>query len=267
VEAEALKGLGLIFRDMGLVDRGAQKADEALKRVNTILKDRDHVPSDLVENAFRLKWESEFLKNDFASATATCKAFNKLYPESILADQALMTLGRTLAERAEHQEALVTFNAVLALKNPISAAEAQYRIGEVHEAIAKDKTESASSSKWTSEGLGTKNKLEESMGTAISAYTQTYKSYPESPYAAKAIEKVAIYYANTNEFAQASGIFEMVAEDYPDAEFMDTILYQWAALGLKMDNPSLAKEKLNQLIYNYPSSPHASEARKMLSAL
>ena len=57
------------------------------------------LPSDIVENAFRLKWESELIKDDFAAATATCLAFNRLYPESVLADQALMTSGRSLVDR------------------------------------------------------------------------------------------------------------------------------------------------------------------------
>jgi hypothetical protein len=35
VEAEALKGLGLIYKDMGLDERAAQRADEALKKVNS----------------------------------------------------------------------------------------------------------------------------------------------------------------------------------------------------------------------------------------
>ncbi|MGB0768979.1 MAG: tetratricopeptide repeat protein, partial [Phycisphaeraceae bacterium] len=41
VEAEALKGLGEIYKDMGLDERAAQRADEALKKVNEIILDRD----------------------------------------------------------------------------------------------------------------------------------------------------------------------------------------------------------------------------------
>jgi outer membrane protein assembly factor BamD (BamD/ComL family) len=38
-------------------------------------------------------------------------------------------------------------------------------------------------------------------------------------------------------------------------------------MGIKMDNQALAKEKLNALLYNYPSSKYAGEARKMLGAM
>jgi TolA-binding protein len=178
-----------------------------------------------------------------------------------------MTLSRTLAERGEHEEALKTYATVLQLKNPISAAEAQYRIGEVHEKIAKEATKDETSSKWTAAGISDKTALQEKMGAAIQAYTRTYQSYPESPFAAKALEKVARYYADTNDYARAADLFEKVMNDYPDAKFIDEILFLWAQLGIKMDNSALAKEKLNQLIFNYPSSVRAPEAKKMLAAL
>jgi tetratricopeptide (TPR) repeat protein len=267
VEAEALKGLGLIYKDMGLEEQGGEKATMALEKVNTILKDRDHVPGDLVENAFRLKWESEFLKGDFGAATETCKAFSRLYPESVLADQALMTLSRTLAERGEYEQALTTLQAVLGLQNPISAAEAQFRIGEVYEKIAKARTETATSSKWTSSGLSDATLQQQQMGPAIQAYTATFEKYPESPFAANAIEKVARHYADTQDFAQAINLFEKIASDYPDAEFMDDILFAWGTMALKMENQALAQEKISQLLYSYPASKHAAEARNILGAL
>ncbi|MBT7960018.1 MAG: tetratricopeptide repeat protein, partial [Akkermansiaceae bacterium] len=130
VEAEALSGLGGIYKDMGLDQRAAQRAMEALAKVDPIIMNRKKLPGDLVENAFRLKWESELLKDDFDSATATCLAFNRLYPESVLADKALMTLGRSLTDKEEFEKAVDVYQRVLELENPISAAEAQFRIGE-----------------------------------------------------------------------------------------------------------------------------------------
>jgi hypothetical protein len=96
VEAEALTGLGGIYKDMGLDQRAALRAKEALAKIDPIILNRAKLPGDLVEHSFKLKWESELLKSDFQAATATCLAFNRLYPESVLADQALMTLGRSL---------------------------------------------------------------------------------------------------------------------------------------------------------------------------
>jgi TolA-binding protein len=270
VEAEALKGLAEIYNDMGLVEQGAERADKALEKVNTMLKDREKLSKDLVENAFRIKWECEFLKNDFDAATATCRAFSRLYPESVLADQALMTLSRTLVERGNFAEALKTYQTVLSLQNPISAAEAQYRIGELYErqAAARALTlKGGGSSKWDGSGKADQSLKDQQMGPAMQAYSQTFEKYPESPYAAKAIEKVARHYSSSSDYARAITLFEKVASDYPDAEYMDDILFAWGTMGLRMENKELAKEKLTQLVYNYPASKHASEARRILGAL
>jgi len=266
VEAEALKGLGLIYKDMGLEGRAVVKADEALKRVDGILIDRKLVPGDLVENAFRLKWENEFIKEDFKAAIATCQAFNRLYPESVLADQALMTLSRTLAERREYEEAIKTYAQVMSLKNPISAAEAQYRIGDVRETMAKEMAADAANSRWTADGEGT-SPMARAMGPAIGAYAATYQRYPESPFAAMALEKVVRYHAENANYAQASDLLEKTFSEYPDAKFLDEMLYLWAEMGFQMGNRELAKQKLNELIFNYPSSKHAADAKKKLAAL
>ncbi|MFN5869164.1 MAG: tetratricopeptide repeat protein, partial [Akkermansiaceae bacterium] len=150
VEAEALVGLGSIYKDMGLDQRAAERANESLNKIDPIIVNRQKLPGDLVEQAFKLKWESELLKNDFTSAMATCLAFNRLYPESVLADQALMTLGRSLADRGEYKQAVDVYGRVLQLENPISAAEAQFRIGEVLTKEAEELTAAADehNSKW-----------------------------------------------------------------------------------------------------------------------
>jgi TolA-binding protein len=178
-----------------------------------------------------------------------------------------MTLSRTLAERGEYEQALTTLKTVLALQNPISAAEAQFRIGEVHEKMIEARTATATSSKWTASGLSAATLQQQQMGPAIQAYTATFEKYPESPFAANAIERVARHYADSQDFAQALNLFEKVASDYPDAEFMDDILFAWGTIAIQMNDEALAKEKMSQLLYNYPGSKHASEARSVLGAL
>jgi tetratricopeptide (TPR) repeat protein len=155
VEAEALAGLGGIYKDMGLDQRAALRAKEALGKVDPIIISRKKLPGDLVENAFKLKWESELLQDDFDAATATCLAFNRLYPESVLADQALMTLGRSLADRGDYEQAVDVYGRVLKLENPISGAEAQFRIGEALQKQAEEMAEAADehNSKWGRAGL------------------------------------------------------------------------------------------------------------------
>lgn len=269
VEAEALVGLGGIYKDMGLDQRAAQRAKEALQKVDPIIMDRGKLPGELVENAFRLKWESELLKDDFDAATATCLAFNRLYPESVLADQALMTLGRSLTDKGNYQQAVDTYNKVLALQNPISAAEAQYRIGEALMKAAEEASEAADehNSKWGASGLGDTTARLRRMGPAIAAFRKCYETYPESSYAADALGRVVRYYVETEDHAMAADLLESVFADYPDAAFLDEMLMLWSEVAYKMNDIEMAKTKLRQLIFDYPASNQVSDARKKLAAL
>ena len=269
VEAEALVGLGSIYKDMGLDLRASERANEALDKIDPIIVNRAKLPGDLVEQAFKLKWESELLKNDFTSAMATCLAFNRLYPESVLADQALMTLGRSLADRGEYKQATEVYARVLELENPISAAEAQFRIGEVLAKEAEALTAAADehNSKWGKAGLNAATALQTRMAPAINAYRKTYQTYPESSYAAEALGRVVRHYVETDSFAQAAGLLESVFAEYPDAAFLDEMLLLWANVAFRMDDTATAKAKLQQLLFDYPTSQYVAEARKRLAGL
>ena len=269
VEAEALAGLGEIYKDMGLDQRASQRATEALGKVNPIIMNRKKLPGDIVENAFRLKWECELLKDDFDAATSTCLAFNRLYPESVLADKALMTLGRSLTDKGEFDKAVDVYARVLELENPISAAEAQFRIGETLQQRAVDSIEKADAhnSKWGKAGLSKATALQNAMGPAVAAYRKTYERYPESSFAADALGRVVRHYVDTDAFAQAAVLLESVFEDYPDAAFLDEMLLLWANVGYRMGDNETAKTKLRKLIFDYPTSKHVAEARKKLAGI
>lgn len=269
VEAEALVGLGAIYKDMGLDERAKQRAKEALDRIDPIIVARQKLPGDVVETAFRLKWESELLKDDFEAASATCLAFNRLYPESVLADQALMALGRSLTDRGDYAKAVAAFGKVLQLQNPISAAEAQFRIGEALQKDAEQKAEAADlhGSKWGAGGLNKATALQNMMGPAIAAYRQCYDLFPESSFAAEALGRVVRHYVDTENFAQASELLQSVFKDYPDAAFLDEMLLLWANVAYRMGDTGLAKAKLRQLVFDYPSSPHLEEAQRKLTGL
>jgi TolA-binding protein len=269
VEAEALVGLGEIYKDMGLDGRASQRATEALKKVNPVIVDRAKLPSELVEKAFKLKWESELLQENFTGATGTCLAFNRLYPESVLADQALMTLGKTLAQKGEYAQAVDVYGRVLELQNPISAAEAQFRIGETMQKQAEEASEAADehNSKWGSGGLDAKTAKLRRMGAAMTAYRKTYQAYPESSFAADALGRVVRHYVETEDYAQAAALLENVFSDYPDAAFLDEMLMLWAKVAYKMGDNEMAANKMRQLVFDYPTSSLASEARKKLAAL
>ena len=74
--------------------------------------------------------------------------------------------------------------------------------------------------------------------------------------------------ANHNQdFAQAADLLESVFSDYPDAAFLDEMLLLWAEVAFRMNDKAVAKEKLQQLIFDYPGSALVTEARKKLAGL
>ncbi len=267
VEADAEIGLGKIYDDMGLEKRAEQNANTALKKVDSNLASSSKVAeSKLIEESFRAKWEAEFLKKDFEAATETCKAFNDLYPESVLADKALMALSRTLFERGDYGEAVASYESVLELKNPISAAEAQFRIGEVQEKQARAETKDAANSNWTTGGQK-QSMLLSAMGKAVGAYRATFENYPESPFAAEALGKVVRYYVEAQNVSAASDLLDRVFTDFPDAPFLDEMLMLWAKVAIQTNETAVAIQKLRQLTFDYPSSTFINEAKSKLSAL
>ena len=60
---------------------------------------------------------------------------------------------------------------------------------------------------------------------------------------------------------------ESVFSDYPDAAFLDEMLLLWANVAFRMGDNATAKAKLQQLVFDYPTSNHVSEARKKLAGL
>jgi TolA-binding protein len=180
-----------------------------------------------------------------------------------------MTLGRSLADRGEYKQATEVYGRVLELENPISAAEAQFRIGEVLTKEAEALTAAADehNSKWGKAGLNAATALQTRMAPAINAYRKTYQTYPESSFAAEALGRVVRHYVETDSFAQAAGLLESVFAEYPDAAFLDEMLLLWANVAFRMEDTATAKAKLQQLLFDYPTSQYVAEARKRLSAL
>ena len=72
---------------------------------------------------------------------------------------------------------------------------------------------------------------------------------------------------DTEDFAQAADLLESVFNDYPDAAFLDEMLLLWANVGFRMGDNETAKAKLQQLIFDYPTSNIRREARKKLAGL
>ncbi|MBM4039640.1 MAG: tetratricopeptide repeat protein [Planctomycetes bacterium] len=251
VEATAYLELAKIFKSMGLTKGAKEKSNEGLERVDNILRTESPIPSALKEEAFKLKWELYIAQDDFTNAVATCRLFNRLYPDSPFVDQALMGIGTIRLENKDYAEAIKVFQQILTMPASQVKAEAQFRIAECIEAQAAARPRPANAPAGPPEA-------------AIQQYKLCADRYPESPFAGQALAKLVDYHVENKDYARADDLLTQVFQDYPDGDFLDAMLLKWVIVAYRMNDFQKAYNKCSQLIFEYPASPHAKKAKEIL---
>ncbi len=242
VEATAFLELARIFQSMGLMKGAKEKAGEGLDRVEYVIRSRQNMPSALQQDAFKLKWELHIAADDFASAMATCSAFNRLFPDSPFADQALMGIGKIRMDSKQYNDAIVVFRQVLALPKSLAKAEAAFRIAQATELLAGPDRKDA----------------------AVQQYKACAEHYPDSEFAGAALAKLVDYYVETKDFTQANSLLEQVFQDHPDAGFLDAMLLKWVLVAYRSGDVAKAYEKCSKLLLEYPESSYAEKAKQIM---
>ena len=72
---------------------------------------------------------------------------------------------------------------------------------------------------------------------------------------------------STKDYDRAIGLMERVFQDYPDAKFLDVMLYKWEVAAYRKGDYATAKAKAEQLLSEYPNSKLAEKARKDLETI
>jgi TolA-binding protein len=247
VEATAYLELGRIFKSMGLSKGAAERCDQGLTHADNIIKSGESVPATLMEDAFRLKWELQMVKEDFDGAIATCQLFHKLFPKSPIVDQALLGIGKVHLERKDFAKALQVFNQIIALPSSLAKAEAEFRIAETIEAQNQPNVNPAGNP-----------------ANAIPAYKLCAERYPDSQFAGAALGKLIDYYVETKDYTQADDLLSQIFQDHPDAPFLDGMLLKWVIVSYRTGNFQRAHEKCTQLLFDYPESRFAAKAKELL---
>lgn len=250
VEATAYLELARIFRSVGLMKGAKEKVVAGLDRSTDLLKLTGAIPSALVQEAFKVTWELHIAADDFANAMTVCSTFNRLYPDSPIVDEALMGMGRIHMENKDFRAAIAMFNQVLGLQRSEAKGEAQFRIGEATELEAEENVRSSP------KGAG--------RAAALPAYKLCAERYKDSSFAPQAIAKVIDFYVDSKEFAQANALLEQVFVDYPDADFLDSMLLKWTLVAYQSGDYGKAQEKAQMLVSQYPDSQYAAKAKDIL---
>ena len=250
IEAKIFQKLGTIFKDVGLVKKAREKAEQGLERVEDVISTslNASLDRDVVEEAFSVKWELLLVQDKLREAIDVCRTLMRLYPDSTLVDRALLKIGVAKMESEKPEEAIPIFNAVISLPKSDLKAEAQYHIAEVIEraAIAQAK----------------KRDTRPDLSRAMMAYKRCAESYPDSSFAGESLDKIANYYILNRDYQRALELMERIFNDYPDASFLDKMLLKWVIAAYRTGNLQLAKAKCEQLLSEYPNSKLAKKAQK-----
>jgi outer membrane protein assembly factor BamD (BamD/ComL family) len=251
VEAEAYLELGRIFSDMGLKKRGGVKCDDAIRRLDEVIEIEAPLPTDKRQRAYQLKWQAQMVKGDLGKAMQTCQDFNETYPQSPMVDDALKEMGRIHMEKKNYDLAESVFRHILDLKNSQVKDEAQFHLAEVTEKTA---LEAALENNEENPELA-------ALSAAVPEYRKCAEEFPESEFAGPALSRLVDYYIKTKDFMTATEMLKNVFDEHPDADFLDQMLLKWTLVAYQMGDKELAMEKCTELLFNYPDSKFAPQAK------
>jgi TolA-binding protein len=102
---------------------------------------------------------------------------------------------------------------------------------------------------------------------AFQEYKRVFDEFPESGRVGEAVAKMAEYYYERKDYARAVDTFETVISGYPDAKFMDVILFNYGKCLFRMGRRADARQRFDQLIADFPESPMAAQAKEISEAL
>ena len=233
----ALGKLARVYQDLGLTAESRRTFDEALKVVKKVVDAEGDSP--LGEEATYQMWDLYFASGDEAAAAEACAKLIAAFPNSPLADDALLIMGK--AERERPQDAVSHFSR-LVQRYPDSALapEAQYLIAE----------------------------LKAQMDTFdVVAFETCANKYPDSNFAAKSLLALAEYYMEGRDYARANDYLERVTLDFPDFDRLDKTTYMRGICAYRRGDVHLANSLMHEVVEKYPGSAVAKSAGKIIQVL
>jgi TolA-binding protein len=78
---------------------------------------------------------------------------------------------------------------------------------------------------------------------------------------------MANFYYKKKDYARAVDVFDNVLSEYPDANFLDVILFNYGRCLFRLNRRSEARRMFDQLINEFPESTLATESKKISDAL
>lgn len=257
IESKLLLHLAQIFKEMGLVEQAKARSNEGIEKIDEVLKINAEAALEhtLLEDTFNTKWELLIVQDRIKEAIAVCSMLIKTFPDSVLVDRALVKIATIKIQEGSDRsiaEGLNIYRGILQLPKSDLKAEAQYSIAEVMEVQIEKRGKEKQEMDPT---------FRPNFGPAMLEYKKCSDNYPDSPFAGKALEKISQFYMKQKDYNRVIEMMEQIFRDYPDADFLDAMLYTWAEALFSLDRLDEAYEKCEQLISEYPNSKLSGKAQ------
>ena len=206
----------------------------------------------LLEETYVQLWQIYFEMDRLELAAAMAQRLQRDFPNSGFVDDALLQLADVARKQGKRNRAIGVYSRLVRMENSQLRGEAQFGIAECYREMADE-----------SEGP----KATQLFDRAFQEYKKVFDQFPESGRVGEAVAQMANYYYRQKDYARAIDTFETVLSGYPDAKFLDVILFNYGRCLYRMGRKQQARQRFNQLISDYPESTLAADAKKISDAL
>ena len=250
--SDALTQIGNHYKEFGLITKADAKYDEALEVAEQVLTEARQLGGSILEQAYVQLWRTYFAKEQFNLAVAMSQRLMREFPESTFVDEAMLQQAHAFRGQGNFGQAITLYSSVLRLNNSPLKGEAQFGVAETYEQMAKDARAEQSAQMFE---------------RSFVEYRKVYEQFPDSGRVGDAVAKMANFYYQKEDYSRAIDVFENVLSDYPDANFLDVILFNYGRCLFRLDRRREAQRMFDQLINEFPESDLAPEAKRISEAL
>jgi len=250
--AGALTNIASRYKEFGLKSNANDKYMQALAVCEKVARSASKLGGRLLEETYVQLWQIYFEMDRLELAAAMAQRLQREFPNSGFVDDALLQLADVARKRGNLQRAIGIYSRLVSMKTSQLRGEAQFGIAQCYEQMATGST-----------GTGSAQLRDR----AFQEYKKVFDQFPDSGRVGEAVSRMANYYYQQRDFARAIDTFETVLSDYPDAKFLDVILFNYGRCLYRMNRRPEAGRRFDQLIQEFPESPLATDAKKISDAL
>jgi len=250
--ASALTNIGNRYKEFGLKDNAQEKYEQALDVCGEIMGEARKLGGHMLEQTYVQLWHIYYEMDQLNMAAAMCQRLQREFPQSGFLDDALLQLAEVARKQGDLNRAIGIYTRLVRMPTSQLRGEAQYGVAACYEQKA-DETEGPSASQLRDR--------------AFQEYKRVYEEFPDSGRVGEAVAKMADFYYKQKDYARAIDTFETVLSSYPDAKFMDVILFNYGRCLYRMGRKTEARQRFDQLIAEFPDSAMAADAKKISEAL